>query len=292
MAARQYFAHYSPDGTSPWYWFDEVGYVYAHAGENLAVHFSDSGEMVEAWMKSPTHRANIINQQYTEIGIGTARGRYEGFDTVFVVQLFGTPAAPLPPPPVRVEAPVLPPPSATVPTLSTDTSAQSFLSGAVTSTVAVRGIAQSDQVGMVTTTASATPIALAYESTPMTDEETVGQIPVLQISDFQIGQEGVSLYSETVATSSGLPPLPIVTQASAGATDTAVISRVVTQPNTWLLALYTTIGVVILTLLVLSLALAMRAHQTRFVVRAGLLLLLMGLLVTCHIYLTAGAVIA
>lgn len=73
MAKEGYFSHYSPDGVSPWYWFNEAGYVYAHAGENLAVHFTDSAEVVEAWMKSPTHRQNIVNGVYTEIGVGTAK---------------------------------------------------------------------------------------------------------------------------------------------------------------------------------------------------------------------------
>jgi hypothetical protein len=53
MAKYEYFAHFSPDGVSPWHWFNEAGYVYAHAGENLAIHFTDSAEVVEAWMDSP-----------------------------------------------------------------------------------------------------------------------------------------------------------------------------------------------------------------------------------------------
>lgn len=93
MAAQGYFAHWSPDGVSPWYWFGEAGYRYVHAGENLAVHFTDSSAVVDAWLGSPSHRANILNGNYREIGIGTAKGRYEGFDTVFVVQMFGAPAA-------------------------------------------------------------------------------------------------------------------------------------------------------------------------------------------------------
>jgi hypothetical protein len=97
MAKGEYFAHYSPDGVSPWYWFEKVGYLYAHAGENLAVHFTDSKKVVDAWMDSPTHRANIENLNYLEIGVGTAKGRFDGHDTVFVVQLFGTPASPLQP---------------------------------------------------------------------------------------------------------------------------------------------------------------------------------------------------
>lgn len=93
MAAGEYFAHWSPDGLSPWHWFDEAGYTFVHAGENLAVHFTDSEDVVAAWMDSPSHRANILNNNYTEIGVGTAKGIYQGYATVFVVQLFGTPAA-------------------------------------------------------------------------------------------------------------------------------------------------------------------------------------------------------
>ena len=92
MAEESYFSHWSPKGVSPWHWFEEVGYGYTKAGENLAVHFTDSTAVVEAWLNSPSHRANILNEQYTEMGVGTAVGRYEGYDTVYVVQLFGAPA--------------------------------------------------------------------------------------------------------------------------------------------------------------------------------------------------------
>jgi hypothetical protein len=104
MALHGYFSHKSPDGLSPWHWFTEAGYLYAYAGENLAVHFTDSRAVVDAWLNSPTHRANVMNGTYKEIGIGTAKGVYEGHDTLFVVQLFGTPAIPAPSPIVRTEA--------------------------------------------------------------------------------------------------------------------------------------------------------------------------------------------
>jgi hypothetical protein len=90
MAENEYFAHYSPTGVSPWYWFDQAGYNYLHAGENLAVHFTDSSDVLRAWMDSPSHRANIMNGDYVEIGIGTAKGEYKGQPTIYVVQLFGT----------------------------------------------------------------------------------------------------------------------------------------------------------------------------------------------------------
>ncbi len=94
MAAKDYFAHTSPEGITPWYWLEKVGYVYAYAGENLAINFSDSDDVIKAWLNSPAHRQNILNQHFTEIGIGTAMGTYEGRDTVFIVQMFGNPIQP------------------------------------------------------------------------------------------------------------------------------------------------------------------------------------------------------
>lgn len=92
MVTKGYFAHVSPDGKSPWYWLDQVGYKYSYAGENLAMNFTDTENVETAWMASPTHRANIEKPQYTRIGIGVASGMYEGKETTFVVQFFATPA--------------------------------------------------------------------------------------------------------------------------------------------------------------------------------------------------------
>ena len=92
MAIKGYFAHTSPEGITPWYWFERVGYTFSYAGENLAVNFSDSKDVDSAWMNSPGHRANILNKNFTEIGIATARGMYQGRETTFVVQVFGRPA--------------------------------------------------------------------------------------------------------------------------------------------------------------------------------------------------------
>jgi uncharacterized protein YkwD len=92
MAAKSYFAHNSPEGLTPWHWFEEAGYGFSFAGENLAVYFSDSAELEHAWMNSPLHRANILNSYFTEIGIATAKGVYQGRETVYVVQEFGRPS--------------------------------------------------------------------------------------------------------------------------------------------------------------------------------------------------------
>lgn len=91
MAEKGYFAHTSPDGRTSWSWFEDAGYTFSYAGENLAVNFSDSEDVVQAWMDSPTHRANILNGKFTEIGIATAEGEYKGRKTIFVVQMFGRP---------------------------------------------------------------------------------------------------------------------------------------------------------------------------------------------------------
>src|SRR3989344_5866155 len=92
MAERGYFAHETPDGLTPWDWFKRAGYAFRYAGENLAVYFSDSTEVEKAWMNSPLHRENILSDKYSEVGIAIAHGRYQGYETTFVVQMFGNPS--------------------------------------------------------------------------------------------------------------------------------------------------------------------------------------------------------
>lgn len=92
MASRGYFAHVNPDGKKPWNWLQDVGYKYQYAGENLAVNFEESKDVTVAWMNSPTHKANIIKSEYTEIGIAVATGTLNGNETVFVAQVFAKPA--------------------------------------------------------------------------------------------------------------------------------------------------------------------------------------------------------
>ena len=90
MAQKGYFAHTSPEGHTPWFWLQASGYDYEKAGENLAVNFVDSHDVVDSWMDSPTHKANIVNEKYREIGIATATGEYDGREAIFVAQFFGT----------------------------------------------------------------------------------------------------------------------------------------------------------------------------------------------------------
>lgn len=92
MATKGYFAHTSPQGLTPWYWFENVGYSFDYAGENLAVNFSDSQDVTNAWLNSPEHRANIMSGDFTQIGMATAQGTFNGQPAVYVVEEFGTPA--------------------------------------------------------------------------------------------------------------------------------------------------------------------------------------------------------
>lgn len=92
MLSRGYFSHVTPDGKTPWYWLNLVGYKYSAAGENLAINFVDSKDINDAWMNSPSHRANILNNKFSEIGVAAAKGVYQGRETIFVVQFFGRPA--------------------------------------------------------------------------------------------------------------------------------------------------------------------------------------------------------
>ena len=116
MIGKQYFAHTSPSGTTPWDWLARAGYDYVYAGENLAVHYSSTEEEHDGWLASPTHRANIVNHNYTEIGVGVVNGEFEGVPTTVAVQMFGQPVtvatlvpiAPQPQPKAPTQPPALP----------------------------------------------------------------------------------------------------------------------------------------------------------------------------------------
>ncbi len=91
MAAKNYFAHNSPDGKTPWDFIRKTGYKYTAAGENLAMDFTSAQDAENAFMNSPTHRANILNTLYTEIGVSVTQDSYNGRPSIFVVQYFGKP---------------------------------------------------------------------------------------------------------------------------------------------------------------------------------------------------------
>src|SRR3989344_5298049 len=91
MFAQQYFEHVSPQGKGPGDVVTAAGYTYITVGENLALGNFDGDEaLVQAWMDSPGHRANILNPDFLEIGVAVRRGTFEGQNTWLAVQEFGT----------------------------------------------------------------------------------------------------------------------------------------------------------------------------------------------------------
>lgn len=92
MFANQYFEHVSPGGVDPGTLVKNYGYEYIITGENLILgNFKDEKEIVQLWMNSPGHRANILNNRFVEMGAAIVKGKYKG-ETVWIgVQEFGLP---------------------------------------------------------------------------------------------------------------------------------------------------------------------------------------------------------
>jgi len=92
MFNKQYFEHVSPLGVGVSDLGNKVNYDYLIIGENLALgNFKDETALLDAWMASPGHRANILNDNYSEIGIAVGRGVYNGENIWMAVQHFGLP---------------------------------------------------------------------------------------------------------------------------------------------------------------------------------------------------------
>ena len=93
MVARDYWSHNTPDGKEPWVFFDAQGYVYTKAGENLAYGFDTSDATIIGWMNSPTHKANLLDSSFTEVGFGFANSSdfvTTGEETIVVAE-YGRP---------------------------------------------------------------------------------------------------------------------------------------------------------------------------------------------------------
>jgi uncharacterized protein YkwD len=86
MAARAFYSHTSPEGTQPWDRAAAAGAVRRSVGENIACGQRSAAEVVDGWMNSPGHRANILRPGFTHIGVGFAGGGPAG---TYWTQLFG-----------------------------------------------------------------------------------------------------------------------------------------------------------------------------------------------------------
>lgn len=85
MAVNKYFAHESPTYGTPFQMLQQFGVKYSYAGENIAAGQKTSQQVMNSWMNSSGHRANILNKNYTQLGVGFYAGG--SYDTYWV-QLF------------------------------------------------------------------------------------------------------------------------------------------------------------------------------------------------------------
>ena len=90
MVAKNYWAHVSPDGTEPWYFFRQADYRYVNAGENLAYGYNIDDDLLSGWMNSPTHKSNILGS-FSEQAICTKSAKYKNGYYNLTVNHFGTP---------------------------------------------------------------------------------------------------------------------------------------------------------------------------------------------------------
>lgn len=93
MAQRDYWSHVTPDGHAPWIFIDQTGYRYEKAAENLAYGFNNSHEVITGWLNSPEHKANLLDNTYSEVGFGVVEAsdyQHSGSETI-VVALYGKP---------------------------------------------------------------------------------------------------------------------------------------------------------------------------------------------------------
>ncbi|MBI2013863.1 MAG: hypothetical protein HYS87_03500 [Candidatus Colwellbacteria bacterium] len=98
MFALEYFEHVSPNGTGPADLAAGANYQFILIGENLALGNWAGDEMVvDGWMNSPGHRANILNQRFTEIGVYAEKGEFNGQSVWLAAQEFGLPLSYCPP---------------------------------------------------------------------------------------------------------------------------------------------------------------------------------------------------
>ena len=90
LFAKHYFNHVSPDGMQPFVWAQRRGYDYSIIGENLAAGYRGATAVVDGWMHSPGHRANILGRNFDEVGVAVANGSpVAGYGGPTVVALYG-----------------------------------------------------------------------------------------------------------------------------------------------------------------------------------------------------------
>jgi hypothetical protein len=252
MATKGYFAHTSPQGLTPWYWFEQVGYNFDYAGENLAVNFSDSQDVTTAWMNSPEHRANILSTDYTQIGIATAQGIYNGEPTTYVVEEFGTPAPAAAPVAFVDTASAATTPAAT-PTPAPATTTTKPSTPTVTKKPAVK-----------TTPVAAIPVVVAMQSS---------SAPAMQQTFIAVQ----NVATQTVPTAATAPSVGVTAAAAPLPDQSNLIQTLFSDPKTMANDFYLFLMILFVIALVLNIFVNIRVQYPRLILGGVLVIVVAGL---------------
>jgi uncharacterized protein YkwD len=91
MAKHDFFRHSGQDGSSPGERTTAAGYRWRTYGENIAYGYPDAQSVMERWLSSAGHCANLMNAKFTEVGVGTGNRKSGGHDTLYWTQDFAAP---------------------------------------------------------------------------------------------------------------------------------------------------------------------------------------------------------
>lgn len=190
MAARNYWSHNTPDGKAPWYFVEQAGYSYSKAGENLAYGFTTSGQTVNGWMNSQSHKDNMLDGSFTEVGFGfvnSASYNNSGEQTI-VVAMYGQPqvagvsqTAPAPAPQTSTPAPTKTPTPTPTPAPTTQTAVPATTQPAETEQKDDTIVPAGNEEQPVTT-ASTTPREPATQAVSRVESFANKQAPLLAVA--------------------------------------------------------------------------------------------------------------
>ena len=277
MAAKGYFAHNTPDGKTPWYWFDQAGYNYAAAGENLAVNFTDSKDVTDAWMASPSHRANILNGNYSEIGIATSHGTYKGKDAIFVVEEFGRPSL------IARNVDIAPVVSSVVKEATT--------SDATKNLAAVKGASTTTTVPPKKAPVSNTSVAAKPSQTPATTTESTPSLP-MKTTKGEIAVAPVASSSVAGAETRRLNADVIISGPILERTRASVFESLIASPRHSTSMLYLILAAILTFALGLAIFIKIRVQHPHIVANGMLLvaIILSLVMLNAALNLTQGAI--
>lgn len=195
MAAKDYWSHTSPDGSTPWTFINAVGYSYQSAGENLAYGFATSSETITGWMNSPSHRENVLGSNYTEVGFGivnTPNYQASGPQTI-VVAMYGQPVTAISPVPTVQQTPAPAPTATTATTESSGSQASSSAGGSSNQAQTEATTASEGSPTTQTEESKAVTTALPDKSIKVAPSKNVSRLQTISANNASWTQFGVSM---------------------------------------------------------------------------------------------------